>query len=82
MGLSIASDPAGWRIAGLTPGGPAETAGLAVNDLLDQIEGRPAREWTRAALRELVDTHDTVALHTTATAGPRNLVLPVWTLVP
>ena len=53
-GAAFRLDPAGagFRVADLMTNGPAERAGLAVNDLITAIDGRPATELGLEALRQ------------------------------
>jgi hypothetical protein len=82
IGLSIISDAAGWRVAGIIPGSPAEDAHVQAGDLVTRIEGEPARSWTRDQLRRWMNTHDRVALVVANDSGARNITLRVWSLVP
>src|SRR6185295_6181921 len=47
LGLSLLTDAGGWRVAGTIPGSPAEGAGIAAGDMVTEIEGEPARGWTK-----------------------------------
>jgi predicted aspartyl protease len=82
VGLSIKLDPAGWRIAGVVPGSPAEEARLAAGDLITRIEGAPAVDWSRDQLHDWVDTHEAMTLRVVNGGSSRDLNLRVWLLVP
>jgi len=82
IGLSLYSDDAGWRVAGIIPGSPAEKAHVNTGQLVTQIEGRPARAWSRDQIQDWIDTHDDVELAIAEPTGQRDLKLRVWSLVP
>jgi C-terminal processing protease CtpA/Prc len=82
IGLSLISDAAGWKVAGIIPGSPAERAHLAVGELVTRIEGRPACDWSRDQIGRWIDSHDSVSLALTGPSGRRDLTLRVWALVP
>ena len=44
LGVTTAPHPAGAAIQGLTPGGPAQSAGLEAGDVITAVEGRPIRD--------------------------------------
>jgi predicted aspartyl protease len=82
IGLSLYSDPGGWRVAGVIPGSPAEDAHLAAGALVTEVEGRPAMSWTRDQMQQWIESHADVALVVADDAGERALTLRVWNLVP
>jgi predicted aspartyl protease len=82
VGMSMFAEAGGWRVAGIIPNSPAEQAAIVKGDLLTQIEGRPARAWTRDQIQAWVDTHPTLTVRVSAAAGERDIVLRVWALVP
>lgn len=82
VGLSLLAETDGWRVVGIIPDSPAESARIAAGDVITEIEHRPARDWTRTQLQAWVDSHDTVALAVASAAGARDFLLPVWALVP
>jgi predicted aspartyl protease len=82
IGLSLYSDPGGWRVAGVIPGSPAEEAHLAAGALVTQVQGRPARSWTRDQMQQWIESHADVALVVADDTGERALTLRVWNLVP
>jgi len=82
VGLSLFSDVAGWRVAGIIPGSPAESAAIRPGDLVTEIEGRPAREWTRDQIQDWIDMHGSLVLRLASESGGRHVSLRVWLLVP
>jgi C-terminal processing protease CtpA/Prc len=82
IGLSLYSDPGGWRVAGVIPGSPAEEAHLVAGALVTQVQGRPAMSWTRDQMQQWIESHADVALVIADDAGERGLTLRVWDLVP
>lgn len=82
VGLSMFADAGGWRVAGIIPNSPAEEAAISTGDLVTQIEGQPAHNWTREQIQSWIDTHATLALRLSAKSGERDVTLRVWSLVP
>jgi predicted aspartyl protease len=82
VGLSLISDPRGWRIAGVIPGSPAEQEHVNVGLLVTRIEGRPARSWSRDQIQAWIDSHKTMTFAVDDSTGERTLSLRVWSLVP
>jgi len=82
VGLSIILDPAGWRVARVIPGSPAEEARLAAGDLITRIEGKLASNWSRDQLHDWVDTHAAMKLRVVSGGSSRDIKLRVWLLVP
>jgi predicted aspartyl protease len=82
VGLSVKRVPAGWRIARVIPGSPAEAARLDVGDVVTRIEGQPAVDWSRDQLHDWVDTHQAISLRVVSDGSSRDLNLRVWLLVP
>jgi hypothetical protein len=82
LGLSLLTDASGWRVAGTIPGSPAEGAGIASGDMVTEIEGEPAHRWTKDRIDGWTDTHERVVLRVARIDQSRDLVLPVWPLVP
>ena len=82
VGLSIILDPAGWRVARVIPGSPAEEARLAAGDLITRIEGKLASKWSRDQLHDWVDTHAAMKLRVVSGGSSRDIKLRVWLLVP
>lgn len=69
-------------MAGIIPNSPAEEAAIETGDLVTQIEGQPARNWTRDQIQSWIDTHPRLALRVSAKLGEREVDLRVWSLVP
>jgi len=82
VGLSLKVDPAGWRVARVIPGSPAEEARLTAGDLVTRIEGRPAGKWSRNQLQDWVQTHRAMNLRVVRGGSARDVRLRVWLLVP
>ncbi len=82
VGLSTILDPAGWRVARVIPGSPAEEARLAAGDLITRIEGKLASNWSRDQLHDWVDTHAAMKLRVVSGGSSRDIKLRVWLLVP
>lgn len=84
VGLSLLADTGGWRVAGIIPGSPAESAHVRPGDLVTAIEHQPAFAWTRADCRRWIDTHPSITLTTTSAADGtiRDVTLATWSLVP
>ena len=72
----------GPEVAGVIPGSPAEEAHLAAGALVTQVQGRPARSWTRDQMQQWIESHADVALVVADDTGERALTLRVWNLVP
>jgi predicted aspartyl protease len=82
IGLSLYSDPGGWRVAGVIPGSPADDAHVSAGALVTQVQGQPAMNWTRDQMQQWIESHANVALVVASDAGERALTLRVWDLVP
>jgi len=82
IGLSLFAETNGWRVAGIIPDSPAETAGIKPGDLLTMIEGMPARQWTRDQLQAWIETHPTVSIRVTSGAAEHDYSLRSWNLIP
>ena len=82
VGLSLFSDQGGWRIAGVIPGSPAESAHLTPGELVTSLEGRPVTAWTRDQMNQWLDDHATLSLMVSDNSDSRRVTLPVWDLVP
>jgi membrane-associated protease RseP (regulator of RpoE activity) len=50
LGLAADSDARGFRVAAVTPGGPAEHAGIRTGDIITAIDGKPANRRGDAVL--------------------------------
>ena len=81
-GVSFTKTPAYWRVAGIVPGSPAETAGVQPGDLVTRINGEPLAKWDFIRYEQLVATADQIAftfLHGTTETEKR---VGVFELVP
>ena len=81
-GLSFKKFRAYWKITDIAPNSPAQSAGLALGDLVIRINDEPVESWTLARFRELVDAGGTI--NYTLIKGQDELTYPVkvFTLVP
>ncbi|HEY3755172.1 MAG TPA: aspartyl protease family protein [Opitutaceae bacterium] len=81
-GLGFIHSPAYWRVAGVMPGSPAESASVKVGDLVTQINGEPVEAWGRSRYDALLASATEVRL--TFLAGTRQFerTVPVVSLVP
>ena len=80
--MSFTKSPAYWRVAGIVPGSPAETAGVQLGDLVTRINGEPLAKWDLIRFEQLVATADEIAftfLNGTAESEKR---VRVFELVP
>jgi predicted aspartyl protease len=82
VGLSMIAVSDGWRVIATIPNSPAAEAAIAKGDLVTQIEGTPARSWTREQIKSWIDAHETLALRLSGETGERDVNLQVWSLVP
>lgn len=82
IGLSMVADPGGWRVVGIIPDSPAAGAAIQKDELVTEIEGHPAQEWTRDQLQAWIDTHESVVLKIAGASIERQVNLRVWSLVP
>ena len=62
-------------------GGPAARAGLRVGDHIEAVDDRPVGELTYSEREQLWDERDTVKLRVAGADGPRDVVVPVVTVV-
>jgi hypothetical protein len=53
-GVSFSKTPAYWRVAGVVPKSPAETAGIQHGDLVIRINGDPVAKWDLRRYEQLV----------------------------
>lgn len=62
LGIVLDDDPAGVRVGALTPGGPAERAGIKVGDVVTAIAGVPVRNGGAIVLADDLIAGKTVTL--------------------
>jgi S1-C subfamily serine protease len=70
IGVSVTETPRGVEVAGIIPGGAAETAGLSVGDMIESIDGAAVE--SSADLRKILFGHhpgDQIAVAYTDQAG-------------
>jgi len=53
-GISFRKTPAYWKVAGVVPGSPAASAGVAPGDLVSRINGEPVAGWDPARYDQFV----------------------------
>jgi predicted aspartyl protease len=82
VGLSMIADSAGWRVYAIIPNSPAERAAIVKDDLVTQIEGKPAHSWSRDQIQNWIEAHDSLVLRLSGATGERDVNLRVWSLVP
>ena len=81
-GLSFNKTPAYWRVVGIVPGAPAESATVHRGDLVTRINGEPVAKWDLLRYEQLVATADAITftfLNGTAESDTR---IGVFELVP
>jgi hypothetical protein len=57
-GLGFRKTPAYWKVAGIMPGSPAASSGVAPGDLISRVNGEPVASWDPARYDQLVATAD------------------------
>lgn len=67
----------GFLIVAVTPGGPAEEAGLMVQDLVIRVEGQDVREMTTEEVRALVKGEEDTWVNMTVMRKGETLSIPV-----
>ncbi|MBQ6999572.1 MAG: PDZ domain-containing protein [Oscillospiraceae bacterium] len=75
VGITIqqAEEQMGFLIIDVTPGGPAEEAGLLVKDLLVEVEGRDVREMKTTEVRDLIRGKESSLIALTVQRGEERL---------
>jgi predicted aspartyl protease len=82
IGLSLLADTDGWRVAGIIPDSPGETAAIREGDLVTRIEGQPATRWSPDQIQDWIATHPAISLSVLSKSGERDIDLHTWALVP
>lgn len=79
VGITIQAqeDESGFRIIAVTAGGPAEEAGLQVDDLVIQVEGQDVRGMDTEAVRNLVRGEQGTSVTMTVLRSGESMTLPV-----
>ncbi len=81
-GLSFRKTPAYWKVAGVMPGSPASSAGVAAGDLISRINGEAVAGWDPARYDQLVATADHIEFTFINGAQESDQSLGVAVLVP
>jgi hypothetical protein len=81
-GLSFTKTPAYWRVAGVVPGSPAETAGVQPGDLVTRLNGEPLAKWDLIRFEQLVATADAITFTFLNGATEAEKKIGVFELVP
>jgi len=82
VGISFSKTPAYWRVAGIIPGSPAETAGVKTGDLVTRINGESISDWNVGRFDALVRRAEEITF--TFLQGTKEIpvVIPTFSLVP
>ena len=75
--IQIQEGKQGFLIMAVTPGGPAEEAGLMVEDLLIKVEGQDVRELSTEEVRALVKGEEGTWVNLTVMRRGESLTVPV-----
>jgi hypothetical protein len=59
-GISFSKTPAYWKVAGVVPGSPAASAGVAPGDLVSRVNGEPVAGWDPSRYDQLVASADRI----------------------
>lgn len=81
-GLSFARTSAYWRVVGVVPGSPADTAGVQPGDLVVRIDGEPVATWDLGRFRDRVIQPDRIGFTFLEGTNERLVALPTFDLVP
>ncbi len=81
-GISFTKMPTYWRVAGVIPGSPADTAGVQTGDLVIRINGESVSDWNLRRYESVV--RRTTEITFTFINGPKEtpVVVPTFELVP
>jgi glutaredoxin-like YruB-family protein len=82
VGLRVKDAPGGAEVGGVTPGSPAEVAGVRVGDLITELNGRLVRsaadlEEVLSTLRPSAEAGQTIAVQVRRNGKPARLRLPI-----
>ena len=75
--IQVQDGKQGFLIMAVTPGGPAEEAGLMVEDLLIKVEGQDVRELSTEEVRALVKGEEGTWVNLTVMRRGESLTVPV-----
>ena len=81
-GLSFSKTPAYWRVVGVVPGSPAETAPVHSGDLITRINGEPVAKWNLLRYEQLIATADAITFTFLNGTTESEMRLGVFELVP
>lgn len=81
-GLSFAKSPTYWRVVGVVPGSPADTAGIQNGDLVTRINGEPVSEWDLTRFETVVRRATEVTFTFLHGSKEEPVVIPTYDLVP
>ena len=81
-GLSFRKTPAYWKVAGVMPGSPSESAGVRAGDLVSRINGEPVAGWDLPRYRRLVATASSIDYTFIEGVKESSKPIPVVVLVP
>ena len=75
--IQVTEDNRGYLILDVTPGGPAQEAGLQVEDLLVAVNGQDVRDAAITEVRDLVKGKEGTFVELTLVRGEETLTVPV-----
>jgi hypothetical protein len=81
-GLSFSKMPTYWRVAGVTPGSPADSAGVQAGDLVTRINGEVVADWPYVRYEALVKKAEEITFTFLKGNDEVPVVLSTFALVP
>jgi hypothetical protein len=81
-GISFSKTPAYWRVAGVIPNSPAQSAGVQFGDLVTRINGEPVAKWNLARYDQLVASANEISFMLLFGTTEVEKRVPVFDLVP
>jgi hypothetical protein len=81
-GLSFTKTPAYWRVVGVVPGSPAETAGIQRGDLVARINGEPVSAWPLQRLDTLTRRASEITFTFIHGSKEAPTIIPTFELIP
>lgn len=82
VGLSFSKTPAYWRVAGVVPGSPAESAGVQPGDLVTRINGSAVAGWDLNRYELLVASAQEIGFSFLKGTRETEQTLAIFDLVP